>query len=111
MGKCKRKPSMTLGPQAYFQVNQSTKIIHIEAKDMETDTLKTIYASYLLESVGKVHLNSCVKTTGPQQKIQNFQCLSLNNSRSPLEKKIQSISTCLNKGPWKDLMNLRNTEA
>ena len=33
---------------------------------METDTLKTIYAAYLLESVGKVHLNSCVKTTGPQ---------------------------------------------
>lgn len=46
---------MTLGPQAYFQVNQSTKIIHIEAKDMETDTLKTIYAAYLLESVGKVY--------------------------------------------------------
>lgn len=33
---------------------------------METDTLKMIYATYLLESVGKIHLNSCVKTSGPQ---------------------------------------------
>lgn len=46
--------------------NQSTKITHTEAEDMETDTLKTIYATYLLESVGKIHLNSCVKTSGRQ---------------------------------------------
>lgn len=46
--------------------NQSTKITHTEAEDVETDTLKAVYATYLLESVGKIHLNSCVKTSGRQ---------------------------------------------